>query len=167
MEPTNETNAIISDNQTAREKFEQARLSRRAALRKMGLTTGMALFGIFAVDDLARVAIKKMEEQKQLHEVGETVAKEFKNSGIAFADATGSSIAACDYYNDPACWNSCHTLHTDDEDCTKSYAGCLQQGYPTADCQHANDLCAQGASDRFAKRSSGCSCTCTGSTAMN
>lgn len=91
-EPTDET-TIISDNPpTAREKFEQGRLSRRAALRKMGLTTGMALFGMFAVDDLARIAIKRMEQHKETQQVAETVAKEFKNSGIAFAGDSGSSV---------------------------------------------------------------------------
>jgi hypothetical protein len=91
MEPIDET-AIISDNpQTPREKFEQARLSRRAALRKIGVTSGMAFFGLFAVDDLARLAIKKMEENKQTREIGETVAKEFKTAGIAFADDNGGT----------------------------------------------------------------------------
>lgn len=102
MEPTNETNAIISDTETAREKFEQGRLSRRAALRKMGITTGMAFFGMFAVDDLARMAIKQMEQHKETRQVAETVAKEFKNSGIAFAGPSGSSGAP-----DPDCKGCC------------------------------------------------------------
>lgn len=93
--PTNdETDAIISDKQQAREKFEQERFSRRAALRKLGITSGMALFSLFAVDDLARIAIKKLEEHKQTHEIGETVAQEFKNTGVVFA-ATPGHTSAC------------------------------------------------------------------------
>jgi hypothetical protein len=118
MEQTDKSALIpdTSDDQpTAREKFEQARLSRRAALRKMGLTTGMALFGMFAVDDLARIAIKKMEEQKQLHEVGETVAKEFKNTGVVFAAAPGHTSA---------CLN-----------CVDAKAGCL------SDANGAHQIC--------------------------
>ncbi len=93
MKPTSET-AIISDPETAREKFEEARLSRRAALRKMGLTTGMAFFGLFAVDDLARIAIKQMEQHKETRQVAETVAKEFKTAGIAFADAGSITLSS-------------------------------------------------------------------------
>jgi len=91
METNNEADAIITDKQLAREKFEQERLTRRAALRKIGITSGMALFGMFAVDDLARIAIKKLEEHKETLAIGETVAREFKDSGIVFAGAIGGS----------------------------------------------------------------------------
>ena len=102
MEPINETALIPDtsapesqpDTETAREKFEQARLSRRAALRKIGMTSGMAFFGLFAVDDLARLAIKKMEQNKETRQVAETVAKEFKTAGIAFADAGSISLSS-------------------------------------------------------------------------
>jgi len=53
----------------------------------------MALFGMFAVDDLARLAIKKMEQHKETHEIGETVAKEFKSTGVVFA-ATGGGTSS-------------------------------------------------------------------------
>jgi len=69
------------------DKVEQERLTRRAALRKMGYTSGIALFSLFAVDDLARMAIKKMEQHKETRQIAETVAKEFKNSGIAAANS--------------------------------------------------------------------------------
>jgi len=70
----------------ARKKFEAEKLTRRAALKKFGITTGMAVFGMFAADDLARMVIKKMEETEATRQIAETVAHEFKNSGIAFAD---------------------------------------------------------------------------------
>ncbi len=90
MEPINET-AIISDSETAREKFEQGRLSRRAALRKIGMTSGMAFFGLFAVDDLARMAIRQMEQHKETRQIAETVAKELKDSSIAVASPAPSN----------------------------------------------------------------------------
>lgn len=111
MEPTDET-AIISNPETAREKFEQARLSRRAALRKIGITSGMALFGMFAVDDLARVAIKKMEQHKETRQIAETVAKEFKTSGIVFADTV--SCTECNTTCTPDADNDC-------VDCDETY----------------------------------------------
>lgn len=95
MPETNDSTHPVSTETTTREKFEQEKLSRRVALRKIGMTTGMALFGMFAVDDLARVAIKRMEAQKATHEIGEAVAKEFKNSGIVFAADPGSSSNPC------------------------------------------------------------------------
>ena len=69
----------------ARKKFEAEKLTRRAALRKFGITSGMAIFGMFAADDLARMVIKKMEQNEATRQIAETVAHEFKNSGIAFA----------------------------------------------------------------------------------
>ncbi len=76
------------------DRVEQERLTRRAALRKMGYTSGIALFSMFAVDDLARMAIKKMEQHKETKQIAETVAREFKNSGIALANS-GSNYNGC------------------------------------------------------------------------
>ena len=53
----------------------------------------MALFGMFAVDDLARMAIKKLEEHKEIQAISETVAQEFKNTGIVFAADPGYTSA--------------------------------------------------------------------------
>ena len=66
---------------------------RRAALRKIGITSSMTVFGMFAADDLARMVIKKMEETEATRQIAETVAHEFKNAGIAFAYS--SSVAGC------------------------------------------------------------------------
>ena len=77
------------------DKVEQERLTRRAALRKMGYTSGIAMFSMFAVDDLARMAIKKMEQHKETKQIAETVAKEFKNSGIAMANPNYSNCGGC------------------------------------------------------------------------
>ncbi len=89
-----ETAAPVSDTPKW-DKVEQERLTRRAALRKMGYTSGIALFSMFAVDDLARMAIKKMEQHKETRQIAETVAKEFKNSGIAFANSTSNYTPTC------------------------------------------------------------------------
>ena len=79
--PLNEADAL----EAARLKFEAEKMTRRAALRKLGITSGMAFFSLFAVDDLARMAIKKMRQNEATRDIAETVAREFQNSGIAFA----------------------------------------------------------------------------------
>lgn len=76
-----------------REKLEADKMTRRSALRKMGLTSG-AVFGMFfAVDDLARLAIKKLEEHRATREIANAVARDFRNVGIAFAGPSGGQLA--------------------------------------------------------------------------
>lgn len=154
MEP-NDDNALIPDTQTAREKFEQARLSRRAALRKIGITSGMAFFSMFAVDDLARMAIKKMEENKQTREIGETVAREFKNTGVVFAAAPGHTSA---------CVNCTNTKDECLIDANGTYNVCLQKAGSDSSKQH--DCAAiyvgqqTGCSDSYAHCCANNQCNC-------
>jgi len=83
------------DLEEARRKFEAEKMTRRAALRKLGITSGMAFFSLFAVDDLARVAIKQMRQNEATHDIAETVAREFQNAGIAFADDPPITTGGC------------------------------------------------------------------------
>lgn len=94
MPETNDSTNPVSEAAAARDKFEQEKMSRRAALRKIGLTSGMALFGMFAVDDFARLALRGLQQHKETQAVAETVAQELRSSGVAFA-ADGSD----DYYD--------------------------------------------------------------------
>ena len=103
----------------ARKKFEAEKLTRRAALKKFGITTGMAVFGMFAADDLARMVIKKMEETEATRQIAETVAHEFKNSGIAFADSSYDVCSDCTADCTP-------DLDFDCVDCTETmYSSCI------------------------------------------
>ena len=107
--------ASSEDLLEARQKFEREKLTRRAALKKFGITTGMSVFCMFGADDLARIVIKKMEEHEQTRQIAETVAHEFKNAGIAFADSS----------SDP-CSNSTSTVNC--EGCNDShYQTCLSK----------------------------------------
>lgn len=117
------------------DKVEQERLTRRAALRKMGYTSSIALFSMFAVDDLARMAIKQMEQHRETRQIAETVAKEFKNSGIALANSISDYCGCVDpclpakYFRcNPCIWPcsgytigidicSKYTVGTDKSDC--------------------------------------------------
>ena len=148
------------------DKVEQERLTRRAALRKMGYTSGIALFSMFAVDDLARMAIQKMEQHKETQQIAETVAKEFESSGIALANFTSS--VPCGYNTFPGCWNCCHKYNTDMNALEANMSNCAQQGHSYAYCSqlysydsnsslYENNL--NTCSDNCAQ--SPCKCTCT------
>lgn len=91
MPETNDSTSPVSEAAAAREKFDQEKMSRRAALRKIGLTSGIALFGMFAVDDLARLALRGLQQHKETQAVAETVAQELRGSGVAFAADGGDS----------------------------------------------------------------------------
>lgn len=71
--------------ETAKQKFEQERLTRRQALKKFGMTSAMATFALFSVDDLARMVGGAMERQARNNKIATQVAEEFKHSGIALA----------------------------------------------------------------------------------
>ena len=71
-----------------REQFERERLTRRGLLRRLGLTAGASLFSLVAIDDVVRATVAKMRETEALHGVADTVAMEFKNAGVAFAQGS-------------------------------------------------------------------------------
>ena len=97
MEP-NDSNSNVPETTDAADalaQFEQDKLNRRAALRKIGLTTGMALFAMFGTDDLARLAARKLERYKHDSVIADAVAKDFKNIGIAFASDNNGCVSDC------------------------------------------------------------------------
>ena len=82
--------------ETPLEKFEREQLTRRQALRKFGITSAMATFALFSVDDLARMVGKAMQQRAADNKVAEQVAQEFQHAGIALADGTsGSTCEHC------------------------------------------------------------------------
>ena len=95
MPETNDSTLDVNTNVSeARAKFEQARLSRRSALRKLGMTGGMALFSLLAVDYLARLAVKKLAQHQETKALANSLAHDFKDMGVAFA-ASGSGGPDC------------------------------------------------------------------------
>ena len=97
-------NAIIPDGispveeavpKTAKEKFERERLSRRQALKRLGMTSAMATFALFSVDDLARMVGKAMQQRAGDNKVAAQIAKEFQQAGVVLAwGDTGSTCWA-------------------------------------------------------------------------
>jgi hypothetical protein len=76
----------VTEQEPVWERVERERLARRAALRKIGMTTGMAVFAMFSVDDLARMVGQKMEQRAGDSKVADQIAKEFSEAGIALAN---------------------------------------------------------------------------------
>lgn len=80
--PSAETRAV---SETAQERFERERLSRRNALKRFGITSARATFAMFSVDDLAHIVGKTMQQRARDNKVAEQVAREFQTAGIASA----------------------------------------------------------------------------------
>ena len=66
-------------------EFERGRLSRRQALKKLGMTSAMAAFALFSVDDLARTVGRAMQRRVADNKVVEQIAQEFQQAGVALA----------------------------------------------------------------------------------
>ena len=77
---------VGGDIEARRVRFENERMTRRGALRKFGFMAGMAVFATLSVDDLARIAAKKMQEQEATKGIGDTLAKEFRAAGVVLAN---------------------------------------------------------------------------------
>ena len=77
--------------ETDRDRFERERLSRRQALKRFGMTSAMATFALFSVDDLARMVGKAMQQRAGDNKVAAQVAKEFQSAGIVLANSPSGS----------------------------------------------------------------------------
>lgn len=130
------------------DKAAQEKMSRRAALRRIGMTGAMAVIGVMSIDDLARVSAKKLEE----HEMTRGLAKDFKNAGVVFAQAEGG-----DYYD---CMCQCDRTHTANVAACPAYPSLLDilwmglAGY-TAACT-AHNVCVIAAATTRTNCYNGC-----------
>jgi len=100
---------------TALEKFEREQLTRRQALKKFGITSAMATFALFSVDDLARMVGKAMQQRAGDNAVAEQVAQEFLNAGIALADGTNGcgqsgSVSNCQHCANQMNLDTCYCI---------------------------------------------------------
>ena len=113
--PENDKQAVMAGAkapaETALAKFEREQLTRRQALRKFGVTSAMATFALFSVDDLARMVGKAMQQRAGDNKVAEQLAKEFQQAGIAMAGGTDTSSCAhcCNQRDQDLC--SCISLY--------------------------------------------------------
>ena len=77
-------------------KREAQKLTRRAALAKMGVRGAMAIFAAFSVDDLARMVAKKMEQRAGENAAVDEVARQLHNAGVSFAAVRPACIVMVD-----------------------------------------------------------------------
>ena len=82
IEPTEQPKTM--DLETA-QRVEREKMTRRAALRKLGYGAGIAAFSMLGVDDFARMAGSRMAQMAGDNKVATRVAKEFQEAGIANA----------------------------------------------------------------------------------
>ena len=119
--------------ETAQEKFERERLSRRQALKKFGMNSAVAAFAMFSVDDLARMVGKAMERRSRDNKVAAQIAQELRQAGIAFAG--GPSWLNCGVCNtnctpglyqycEPCAWPCTGSILRDESCRDFSYAKC-------------------------------------------
>lgn len=99
--PLSESGAS-SQGETRKVQFEQERISRRAALRKLGFGAGMAALLALSADDLARMAAVRLKQRAGDSRVADQIAREFRNVGIAFADPSNpSNPSGASSFRDP------------------------------------------------------------------
>jgi len=79
------------DLAAARARFEEQRMTRRAALRRFGMVAGIGAFHMLSVDDLARACLSRLHEHEFTREVADTLAAELGNSGMAVAATAAGS----------------------------------------------------------------------------
>ncbi len=133
--------------------FERGRVSRRQALKKLGMTSAMAAFALFSVDDLARMVGKAMEQRARDNKVAEQVAKEFQQAGIALAGSPCYGTC-CPDYDCSGCGGSaatgdcCYGSSDPNACCGKSYGPASGQAYISCQqcCAHATGV---GAGDYY------------------
>lgn len=76
----------------AAQRVEQEKLTRRAALRKLGFGAGIAAFSLLGVDDFARMVGKRLQRNAHDNKTAMAVAKEFQSAGIALAAPSGDNL---------------------------------------------------------------------------
>ena len=72
--------------QARRAQLENERMTRRQALRSIGVMTGVAVLGLVSADDLARLAASALKSNAVTKEIGDGIARDFRDAGVAFAD---------------------------------------------------------------------------------
>ena len=115
---------------------------------------------MFAADDLARLVIKKMEQHEETRQIAETVAHEFKNAGVAFADSSNNVCGDCtttcvanddfdcvdcssdpNTYSDCDWWNPATWGKSPQKQVPKIPAACQNQGGTKANGDACNSAC--------------------------
>ena len=127
---------VNGETEAERVRFENERMTRRRALRKFGFMAGMTVFATLSVDDLARIASKKLQDTEATKGIGDMLAKEFRSAGVAMANPYGGDPPPNPYNpyeprpprdcgnSDCDCWCICDEEKTAcDQWCYDNYGG--------------------------------------------
>jgi hypothetical protein len=128
--------------ETLNTRLERERLSRREALKKIGITSAMATFALFSVDDLARIAGNALQRNSNDNRIAKQLASELRSAGLAFA--TGDSRCGGAYVSPGGGSTPCTDLQNGTVSgdaavnaclaCNDSrFCGCNGGTYPTGD----------------------------------
>ena len=99
----------------AARRVEDSKLTRRAALRKLGYGAGIAAFSLLGVDDFARMVGQRMGRMAGDSQVAQAVAQEFRQAGITLANPAGpqgsQSCATCEQHYQDCIVCGCNVNH--------------------------------------------------------
>ena len=165
MEPSAQPE-VEAVTETAQQVFERQRLARRQALKRFGITSAMATFAMFSVDDLAHVVGKAMQQRASDNKIAGQIAREFQEAGVAFAGGTSPSGTGSP--PNPNCQGCMDTKNAQFQSCAQAVSYCEdgevadQKNPPAASdpCSIALSLCEQGATCQAAAccKQYGCNC---------
>ena len=96
-----------SDTVSLRAKLENERMSRRQALRKMGVMSGAAVLSLLTVDDLARLASKQLASSGGDSELATSVAKSLRSAGVVMANPNTTTDPNSPYWRVGDCGDRC------------------------------------------------------------
>lgn len=110
-------------------RFDRERLSRRQALKRFGITTGMATFAMFSADDLARMVGQALQQRAGDSQIANQIAREFQQAGVVMAATQAGANGApgggpCITPSGCDCQCQCERQKTaDDANCYKQFGG--------------------------------------------
>ena len=130
IEPTEQPETM--DLETA-QRVEQEKMTRRAALRKLGYGAGIAAFSMLGVDDFTRMVGQRLQRMAGDNKVASQIAREFQEAGVAMATAVNPSCTYC--YNEYKA--EIKQATTDFSTC---YVAALAAGYTVAQATKMCDL---------------------------
>jgi hypothetical protein len=113
----NESAVEVTKPETALEKLEREKMTRRQALGRIGFLAGAAAVASLTVDELTRKVGQEMNRRASDSKVVAQVAKEFENAGIANAgtiprpDCTECAPIIYDPVNPPLDTRSCGDIY--------------------------------------------------------
>jgi len=78
---------VVSSRERGDSLSDDQSVSRRAALRRLGITVSAGFLGLIAADDAVRAVAVGLARQKRMSAIASTLARQFSDAGVAHAAA--------------------------------------------------------------------------------